>query len=354
MRICLLSERVKRPYDEGIKNVAVSLSVALGHVAEALALTTDGESDPELHIQNVPGNRLLLSLPLGRQIRAFRPDTMVYIPTACATPASLVRARMLRQYWPTARMIMITLQPRPYSQQARSLIRHLLSPVRGRTCPDWLLAQSLSTSETLASLGGRTALLPPAVDTVRFRPCAPEEKARLRRQYGLPVSPRIVTHVGHLKAARSLDAFLALAQLPNLHGLVVASTSTAQDEQVKARLIAAGVTVVDSYVPEVEDIYRLSDVYLFLATDPNAAIEMPLSVLEAMATNLAVVCTPYGGLPDAFGAGQGVYYWNGLAELMPVLDTALNSPVSTRSLVEDKTWSAAAAFITELSAGAQG
>ena len=51
-----------------------------------------------------------------------------------------------------------------------------------------------------------------------------------------------------------------------------------------------------SYIPEVEDIYRLSDLYLFLAESDTAAIEVPLSVLEAMACNLPVICTPFGGL----------------------------------------------------------
>jgi glycosyltransferase involved in cell wall biosynthesis len=201
------------------------------------------------------------------------------------------------------------------------------------------------------SLGCRTTLLPPAVDTARFHPGDPAEKVELRQRYRLPVSANIVTHVGHLKNKRNLDAFLALARVPNLHGLVAASTSTVQDEQVKRSLISAGVTVLDSYVPEIEEIYRLSDAYVFLAQDPTAAIELPLSVLEAMATNLPVVCTPYGGLPDAFAAGHGLYYWSGTDDLTSIVGSALRSPASTRSLVEDRTWGAAAAFVNGLLTG---
>ena len=141
--------------------------------------------------------------------------------------------------------------------------------------------------------------------------------------------------------------------MPNLHAVVVASTSTVQDEQVKQDLVAAGVTVLDQYVPAVEEIYRLSDAYAFLAQEPTAAIEMPLSVLEAMATNLPVVCTPYGGLPDTFVAGQGLHYWTGADDLTSVVGTVLASPAGTRSLVEGMTWEAAAAFVSDLLSGAQ-
>jgi glycosyltransferase involved in cell wall biosynthesis len=354
MRICLLSERLRRPYDEGIKNVAVNLAVELGRLAEVLTLTTGGESDPDLSLQNVPANRLLLSSALARQIRSFQPDGLVYIPTACATPASFLRARVLRKYLPPAQIVMITLQPRPYPPTARGLIRLLVSPAHGRSCPDWALAQSRRTVDALSDLGCRTDLLPPTVDTTRFRPCAPAEKAELRRRYGHPVSVQIVLHVGHLKTKRNLDSFLALAKVPNLHGVVVASTSTTQDEEVKASLVSAGVTVLDKYLPEIEEIYRLSDAYVFLAQDPTAAIELPLSVLEAMATNLPVVSTSFGGLPDVFAAGQGLYYWSGTNDLTSMVGDALRSPAATRSLVEDKTWGAAATFVINLLAGAQG
>ena len=354
MRICLLSERLRRPYDEGIKNVAVNLAVELGRLAEVLNLTTDGEADSAQAIRNIASNRLLLSVPLARQIRSFQPDALVYVPTACATPASFLRARVLSSYWPGAQIVMITLQPRPYSPTSRGLIRRLVSPAHGCPFPDWVLTQSRHTMDVMTSLGCRAAQLPPAVDTIRFRPCAPDEKAELRRRYGFPEFASIVTHVGHLKSKRNLDAFLALARVPNLHGLVVASTSTTQDEKVKGSLIAAGITVLDRYVPQIEELYRLSDAYVFLAQDPTAAIELPLSVLEAMATNLPVICTPYGGLPDAFAAGQGLHYWTGTDDLTSWLVAALRSPASTRALVEGKTWRAAAAFVINLLTGVQG
>jgi glycosyltransferase involved in cell wall biosynthesis len=154
--------------------------------------------------------------------------------------------------------------------------------------------------------------------------------------------------VGHLKTKRSLDAFLTLQELPDVHGIVVASTSTRPDEQVRASLHAAGVTVIDTYVPAIEDVYRLSALYLFLAESETAAIELPLSVLEAMACNLPIVTTPFGGLADVFPAGNGLIYWDGSTDLRALIDAALSSPSSTRSLVAARTWAAAAGTLEGL------
>jgi glycosyltransferase involved in cell wall biosynthesis len=199
------------------------------------------------------------------------------------------------------------------------------------------------------------------VDAVRFRPPSLSEKKELRARYGIPVSAQVVTQVGHLRSRRNLDHFLRLQsrtepgmqyrELRSYHTVVVASTSTPQDADIKAALTAAGVTVIDTYVPNIEDIYRLSDLYLFLAESDTAAIELPLSVLEAMACNLPVVCTPFGGLRDFFPAGQGLFYWDGQVELEGLVATALSTTSATRVLVEPYTWAAAAQACVRLLQG---
>jgi glycosyltransferase involved in cell wall biosynthesis len=145
-----------------------------------------------------------------------------------------------------------------------------------------------------------------------------------------------------LKVKRNLSRFVALQARVGYHVVVVGSTSTAQDGALKDSLRKAGATVIDKYVADIEDIYRLSDVYLFLAEADTAAIELPLSVLEAMACNVPVVCTLFGGLRDHFREGDGVFYWNGKTEIHDVVEAALSTPCATRVLVEPHTWSALA------------
>jgi glycosyltransferase involved in cell wall biosynthesis len=334
VRIVVFSERLRAPYDEGIKNFTVQLIRALATKHDVLALTSGGLDDAGYDIRNVDANRLLLSARLRNTIRTFQPGVILYVPTACGTVFSFVRARMLQLYGQGAPTVLIILQPRHYTVVGRFLV--------GRLAPSWVLAQSTRTAGLLGHLGCRTALLPPAVDARRFSPAAAEDKAALRKKYGVSGAAIVAAHVGHLKGKRNLSHLVALQSAVGFHTVVVGSTSTGQDAALLETLQTMGATVINSYVPNIEDIYRLSDAYVFLAEQDTAAIELPLSILEAMACNLPVVCTPFGGLPDFFEEGHGLFYWNGEAEIRDMVEGAVSTPCATRALVESRTWSALA------------
>ena len=344
MRVCLFSEGLAPPFDEGIKNVAVSLASSLAAGHECLILTKGGQDSEAPKIKNVAANRFLLGRALQRQLSGARPDLVIYVPTACATLASFVRARTLRYSARGARTILLILQPRPYGRIARKMLRVLARNVV-------VVALSPQTRNSLQALGCQAELWAPGVDLRRFSPVANEEKERLRQRYGLPFDARIVLHVGHINAGRGIE-ILEVLQGRGTQVLLVGSTHTAQDQALARKLETAGCVVIRECVPQIEDIYRLADCYLFMTMDKKESIEVPLSVLEAMSCNLPVITTPFGGLPALFAEGGGLFYFAQGSELgQKVRDVWSLTHVNTRMKVLSYDWTMVSRRLAALASG---
>ncbi|MBC7237406.1 MAG: glycosyltransferase family 4 protein [Chloroflexi bacterium] len=300
MRIAVFSERLAPPFDEGIKNYVLHLIRELRRRHRLLALTAFGRDVPEEGIRNLPSNPLLLSPWVATALRRFRPELILYVPTACATLFSFWRSRLLKRYGRGAPVVMIALQTRRYGLVARALMPWLR--------PECVLAQSQATGGPLAAMGCRVFILPPAVDVERFRPAEPDRRVALRRRYGLDPNVYLGLHVGHLNRGRNIQALAELQGREGMQILVVGSSSTPDDHELVAELEQAGVRVISGYVPHIEELYALADCYLFPVCAENRAIDVPLSVLEAMACDLPVVTTRYGGLEAYFAETEGFRY----------------------------------------------
>ena len=90
----------------------------------------------------------------------------------------------------------------------------------------------------------------------------------------------------------------------DLHGVLVTSTyaANAQDHELRQSLQGKrNLTILDTYIPEIQEICQLADVYLFPVVKAHNCIDVPLSVLEAAACDLPVVTTPYGELQELLG-----------------------------------------------------
>lgn len=295
-RICIVSDDLSGAPDEGIKKFAVAMAEALRREHEVAVITTTGPATLP-GIRHVAAPRSFVGRGLRAALRAQRPEVLIYAARGSATFFSFLRSRVLRAYCPEARVILLGLQTRRHNAAQRWLIRGLR--------PDLVGVQAEANRSYLAGLGCRTLVLPSGVDLATFRPVDRAGRDALRARHGLRADRPVVLHVGHLETGRNVRYLADLAARGDCQVVLVTSSSTAfQAEQDLGRALRqAGVTLITTYQPRIEQLYQLADCYLFPVESTDNAIDAPLSVLEALACDLPVVTTRYGGLPRLF-AGQ--------------------------------------------------
>jgi len=270
---------------------------------------------------------------MRRLCKKYQPEAILYVPDACLDELSLARLGLFRLAAGSMPIGMITLQPNSFNM----LVRMMLCLWK----PDMLFAQAAHSKQIpYKRYGIRYQLLPPAVDTERFQIVKGNlKKRRLLRKYSLPQHSKICLHVGHVRQSRNIDWLLQLNLPAEAHLVVVGSTSRFIEKDLIRALQERGVTVLNRYLPAIEEIYQLADVYLFPVQAPDAAIEMPLSILEAMACNLPVVTTSFGGLTKYFTNVGGLYFADTPETFQRAVSKALEAHIcNTRAAVELFSW----------------
>lgn len=333
-RVCLVSEDLSLPADEGLKKFVCSIIGPMSERVNLLAVSTGPNGSLMPGVSRVRANRLMVGREMARMLRSFCPQAIVYVPRAAGTRNSFLRAAVLRRYAPDARHMMISLQPRRYGPLARTLIRSFH--------PDVFAIQDSVVDSRLALMGLMPVSIPSGVDTRLFQVVAPAEKARLRRKYGVDRDAYVVLHVGHLKRERNVLLLARACRELQVDGMVVGSTSTRAHAGVSQTLRAQGVRVIDSHVGDIAEVYQIADCYLFPVHASDNAIGMPLSVLEAMACGIPVVATRFGALPTWLPSGPGITYADDddglIRELARLRQEGADSPEMMRDRVQPFSW----------------
>ena len=281
MKICLLGE------EKGIMDEAMRITTL--HLAQELS------SCHEILVQDPRG---ALSRRFWKRLKRFDPQIIHYIHGPSI--GSLLLLKILSLVCPGAREVMSATHPY-FPFLAAGLIPLLK--------PDIILTQSRETEKRLQKLGCRTEFLPSGVDLERFTPATTETKIALREKYGIARDKFVILHVGAISKGRNIRLLSKLKKEGD-QVLLIGSPSAGIDGELSRELQESGCLVWTDYIPEVEEIYALSDCYIFPVENKESSIEMPLSVLEAMACNLPVICTRFGALARVFQEGEGLIFTN--------------------------------------------
>ena len=306
MKICLVGHQVREP-DEGVRKIAHQLAQELERRHEVLRLSiTDARA--------------------WTSIRGFQPGVIHYVLSP--TVQGLAAAKVLSFAYKPAGTVMSA--PHPHLRS--------LGKIAWLFRPDLVLVQAEDSERRFASLGFRTQFLPNGVDTERFVPVNGRAKERLREKYGIKKDRFVVLHVGSVKRGRNVQLMQTLQRDDN-QVLIVGRASEKGGSELADQLGQQGCIVWTDYAPDIQEIYGLSDCYIFPTTDRRYCIEMPLSVLEAMSCNLPVVTTRFGALPRVFEEGEGLVFANGYADLALGLHKVKNGlPSRTRDKVLPYAW----------------
>jgi len=312
MRICLLGE-YSGDFDEGMRNVSSHFAEEL--TKEHQVLTSD--------LRNV------FTKEFWKSIKKFSPDIIHYVHGPSIK--SFLLLKMLSLYCRDAKTVMSAMHPGFSFLSKRSI------PLFK---PNLILIQSSNTEEIFKMLEIKTKFLPSGVDVERFKPVMTKTKEELREKYGIDKDKFVILHVGSVKEGRNIQ-LLEKLQTGDNQGVIVGAVSTGTEKNLIPQLKKSGCLVWTKYIENVEELYELSDCYIFPTPPQNRsnAIEMPLSVLEAMSCNLPVITTRFGALPRVFKEGDGLFFAEGEEEFINALKEIENGVnVKTREKVLPYSW----------------
>jgi phosphatidylinositol alpha-1,6-mannosyltransferase len=156
-------------------------------------------------------------------------------------------------------------------------------------------------------------VVPPGVDTERFRPLDPELRAKARVRFGLPEDGRVILSLSRLVPRKGMDVLTeAAARLaPTRPDLVVAIGGSGRDRSRLDRLVSrtrAPVRMLGR-VPDddLAELYGCADVFAMLCRDRWGGLEREgfgIVFLEAAACGVPQVAGDSGGAAEAVADGE--------------------------------------------------
>jgi glycosyltransferase involved in cell wall biosynthesis len=281
------------------------------------------------------------SVDTWRRMKLFGPDIVHYIPGA--SPLSFLFTRALQAYAGKETKTVTFSALNPFQSPSYGPY-YAFSSASKRAIPlmktDLVVVQSDQAERTYRALGCNVKYsVYSGVDLEKFRPVPSSDKEKLRLEYGVDPEKFVILHVGSVRKWRNVNHLIGIQKEADVQVILVGRSTTKNEKDVEQALRKAGVMVTNGYNPKIAEFYGLADCYVFPTTTTVGSIDVPLSILEAMACNLPVVSTRFGGLPRMFGEKGGFFYSdtaNFCTKIRALKEG--NIEICTRRLVRPYSW----------------
>lgn len=321
LRVLFIYEWLYPPFDEGMKNTA-------NRIFTLLKENHDAKLIRDVSFFSAGLNSLFVTPRIILSALLHRPDRVIYIPKSSLTLVTFIKVFMLGLIL-GKRLTVVGLQDREITPAI------IAFATRIKNVKIYVLSKK--TKHELTSHGIDVKVLPIGVDHEQFYPV--DDKKGLRERFGLSTDKKVVLHVGHIRKSRNLDWLLKLAEDDSDFQIVcVGSTSTEGDKDLRKSLEQAGIMVITEHLKDIEAIYQAADIYCFPVLEAEAAMEMPLSVLEAMCVNLPIVTTPFGRLPEIIPERTFVRYVSDCLQFQKALTTGFPDGCDNREFAKKFSW----------------
>jgi phosphatidylinositol alpha-1,6-mannosyltransferase len=203
----------------------------------------------------------------------------------------------------------------PVSQQLLSrAVKHASLVIAAGSYPEAEARRALGQRRT--DKGGAfptTVQVPPGVDTQRFRPLPPIEKASARARLGLPRAGPLVISVSRLVPRKGMDTLIEAASIISgrFPGLCVAIAGAGRDRRRLERLAGHAKVRVEflGKLPDsnLADFYACADVFALCCRSRWWGLEAEgfgIVLVEAAAAGLPCVTVDSGGAGEAVRDGE--------------------------------------------------
>ena len=325
MRICLIVDNSKP--DEARKVITINLFNYLS----------------KNHDVFIADLKNIYSFSFWLKIKKFSPDVVHYVPGA--SPLSFIICKILQCYLRRKPKIIISVLLHPFHGTLYSpyyALSYLLKWSIPLFKPDLLVVQTRDAYNTFKNYKIKLKIqILSGVDLQLFAPVSESKKVILRQKYNIDQKKSVILHVGSIRKWRSVHILRNILIDHSFQLIIVGRPSGKFEKEIADDLTKNGCILFNQYLQNINEIYALSDCYVFPTTTPIGSIDIPLSILEAMATNLPIISTEFGGLPEIFDEGIGFQFIKSLDEIdLKLKDLQkFGFNAKTRNMIMNFSWS---------------